>query len=241
MLLASGSADYTIRLWDSATGGVRQVLQAHNRTVQAIAFRSNGQMLVSGDDDGHLLLWQPTSGDALQWLQTKLGEIPGGVTTLAFSPDGALLAGAGPDHTIFLWRMMNAAIFATLQTPVHSTVYALAFNPTCAGNRLELVSSSGNGAICCWEIEQATGVQRLRYVYKEHQRSVRILLFTPDGQTFISGSADETIKVWDVKTGDCLATLNLEQPYQGMNITGAIGLTPAQQTALKALGANDCG
>jgi WD40 repeat protein len=74
---------------------------------------------------------------------------------------------------------------------------------------------------------------------QEHQRSVRALLFTPDGATIISGSADETIKFWAVESGVCVATLALAQPYQGMNITGATGLTPAQRAALKALGASD--
>ena len=240
-LLAGASRDGAICLWDEATGGLRQVLQGHRRTVAAIAFSPDGRCLVSGDDAGQLLSWQPAPDNEHQWMPTPLGEIPGGITTLAFSPAGALLAGAGPDHTIFLWRMVDATLLATIAMPVYSTVYALAFNPLPTGDRLELISGSGNGAIACWAIEPSTGAAELRYLRQEHQRSVRALLFTPDGATLISGSADETIKLWDSRTGDCLATLPLEQPYQGMTITGATGLTPAQQRALIALGANDNG
>ena len=240
-LLAGASRDGAICLWDEATGGLRQVLQGHRRTVAAIAFSPDGRCLVSGDDAGQLLSWQPAPDNEHQWMPTPLGEIPGGITTLAFSPAGALLAGAGPDHTIFLWRMADATLLATIAMPVYSTVYALAFNPKPTGDRLELISGSGNGAIACWAIEPSTGAAELRYLRQEHQRSVRALLFTPDGATLISGSADETIKLWDSRTGDCLATLPLEQPYQGMTITGATGLTPAQQRALIALGANDNG
>ena len=240
-LLAGASRDGAICLWDEATGGLRQVLQGHRRTVAAIAFSPDGRCLVSGDDAGQLLSWQPAPDNEHQWMPTPLGEIPGGITTLAFSPAGALLAGAGPDHTIFLWRMADATLLATIAMPVYSTVYALAFNPKPTGDRLELISGSGNGAIACWAIEPSTGAAELRYLRQEHQRSVRALLFTPDGAILISGSADETIKLWDSRTGDCLATLPLEQPYQGMTITGATGLTPAQQRALIALGANDNG
>lgn len=66
---------------------------------------------------------------------------------------------------------------------------------------------------------------------------VRAISFSPDGGTLISGSQDETIKLWDVSTGECLKTLLSERPYEGMNITGVTGITEATITSLKALGA----
>jgi WD40 repeat protein len=55
----------------------------------------------------------------------------------------------------------------------------------------------------------------------------------------ISGSWDETIKLWDVQTGECLKTLRSDRPYEGMNITGVTGITEAQISTLKALGATE--
>ena len=70
-----------------------------------------------------------------------------------------------------------------------------------------------------------------------HSDSVRAIGFNPDGTIIASGSADETIKVWDVKTGECLKTLRTERPYEWRNITGVTGLTEAQKATLKTLGA----
>lgn len=52
-----------------------------------------------------------------------------------------------------------------------------------------------------------------------------------------SASQDETIKLWDAVTGECIKTLPVPKPYEGMNITGVTGLTEATIATLKALGA----
>jgi WD40 repeat protein len=70
-----------------------------------------------------------------------------------------------------------------------------------------------------------------------HSDKVWSVAFSRDGQTLISGSQDETVKIWNVKTGECLKTLVAARPYEGMNITGVTGLTEAQKAMLKTLGA----
>ena len=61
--------------------------------------------------------------------------------------------------------------------------------------------------------------------------------FSPQGDTLVSGSSDETIKLWNRETGICQQTWRLERFYEGMNITGVKGLTEAQKATLCALGA----
>jgi WD40 repeat protein len=62
-------------------------------------------------------------------------------------------------------------------------------------------------------------------------------IFSQDRLTLVSSSFDETVKLWDVQTGECLKTMRSPRPYEGMNITGVTGLTDAQKGTLKALGA----
>jgi WD40 repeat protein len=74
-------------------------------------------------------------------------------------------------------------------------------------------------------------------VLQGHTSWVRSIAWSPDGLVLASGSQDETIKLWDVKTDECKKTLIADRLYEGMNITGVTGLNVVQKATLKALGA----
>ncbi|HEY9691106.1 MAG TPA: hypothetical protein V6D15_02830 [Oculatellaceae cyanobacterium] len=76
--------------------------------------------------------------------------------------------------------------------------------------------------------------------FQGHTSRVRSVAFQPPyGQILASSSDDETIKLWDLNTTECLETLTIPRPYKDMNITGVQGLTTAQKATLIALGAVD--
>ncbi|MFM7792580.1 MAG: WD40 repeat domain-containing protein, partial [Microcystis panniformis] len=69
-----------------------------------------------------------------------------------------------------------------------------------------------------------------------HENWIRSVVFSPDGKRLASGSADETIRFWDVKTRKEIGMpLISDRPYEGMNITGIKG--DVDIAILKALGA----
>ena len=63
------------------------------------------------------------------------------------------------------------------------------------------------------------------------------MAFSSDGQILASCGYDQTVRLWEVQTGECLKTLRPDRPYERMNITAVTGLTEAQIATLKALGA----
>ncbi|KAF7133640.1 hypothetical protein CNMCM5793_004948 [Aspergillus hiratsukae] len=103
-LLASGSNDETIKLWDPSTGdpstgALKHTLEGHSDWVQSVAFLADGRLLASGSGDKTIKLWDPSTGA----LKHTLEGHSGWVQSVAFSADGRLLASGSSDKTIKLW------------------------------------------------------------------------------------------------------------------------------------------
>jgi WD40 repeat protein/transcriptional regulator with XRE-family HTH domain len=222
--LASSSFDCTVRLWDVQTHHCLQVLRGHQNGIRAIAFDPDGQRLASGSFDLTIRLWDVQTGECLKILQEHIGAI----FALAFDPSGQQLASGSQDQTIRLWDVQTGKCLKVLQGH-NGAIWTVAI----CSNGQTLASGGDDQTIRLWDLQ--TG--QCLHVLDEHSGWVRSVLFSSDGQILFSGSNDRTIKMWDVKTGRCINTLRVDRLYEGMNIGGATGLTTAQKTTLKALGA----
>ena len=172
-------------------------------------FSADGTTVASGGQDNVVRLWDATErqpsglkkffgfADTRHPRLTIQGH-PVHARTLAFSPDGKMLAGGSNAGAIHLWDTHTGTKLLTLKGH-YNRVSALAFSP----DGKTLASGSQNGEIILWDT--ANGSQGSENIL-EPPVKVGQLLFSPDGTILISGNWKGIIQLWDVHTGRLLST-----------------------------------
>ena len=192
-MLASGSDDQTVRVWDLATGQPVQTLPAFSQ-VTSITFSPDGKTLASGAADRNICIWDLTTGKPrfMLWGHSQP------VYSVSFSPDGKFLASGSSDSTIYLWDAGTGQPLQSLHAP-QGIIASVTFSP--AGGAM--ASASADGTVCLWDLIHF----RLLKTLQGHTKAVESVSFSPDGKLLASGSDDQTIRIWDSATGQGVQTI----------------------------------
>ena len=196
-LLVSGSYDRSIILWDMTTRQpVGLPLTGHTTDVLSVALSPDGKLLASSScgkmDDtgrcrqGEIRLWDVATR---QPLGAPLTGHTNWVNSVAFSPDGKLLASGSSDNTIILW---DVATRQPLDSPLSkhtAAVASVAFNRDGSW----LASGSSDNSIILWQVATRKPLDTLF----GPAAPVRNVAFSPDGLMLASGSNSNLI-LWDL-------------------------------------------
>jgi WD40 repeat protein len=194
-LLASGSADQTIKLWDTATGKEIRTLRGHAKQVTCLAFSPDSKRLVSGSKDQTLKIWDTATGEKLRSLEDHTDA----VTAVAYSPDGRHVVSGSRDQTAKIWDTDTGR--ATLCYQKHAQpVRGVAFSPdgkaVASVSLKELGGAAGDAVL--WNA--LTGEEILRL---GEARSCTSVAFSPDGKhlaTSKSFRGIRAVQLWDLDT-----------------------------------------
>ena len=177
-MLASGSADQTVLLWNTTTWQVERILMGHTDVIDVVAFSQDGGTLASGSRDETIQLWNPHTGKPKRTLPDASV-----VYRLAFSPDGDTLASGSLDKPIRLWNPNTGKLKRTLPNQT-GWVNPVAFSPD--GKTL----ASGHSRISLWDTETGQYLPSLNVAGE-----VLSVAFSPDGQIVASGSTDHLVRL----------------------------------------------
>lgn len=256
-LLASGSWDTTIQLWNLRTGKRICTFEGHLAPVWSVAFSADGQLLASSSKDETIKLWHLQTGTLLRTLTGHSG----GVKSVAFSPDKRTLVSGSWDSTVKCWDLSTGKLIRTLSevAPVWSVAISsdgtmllsgsedstVKFYHLRTGEPLKTLTGHSravfavavspdsrqfaSGGNDCEVRLWSTIASNKSRILLGHNGLIRTVAFSPDGQTLVSGSEDQTIKLWSTSTGNLLGTSTVH--------TGAIAslaFTPDGQTLISS-------
>ncbi|KAJ6262618.1 Beta-TrCP [Drechslerella dactyloides] len=177
-------------------------LTGHKRGVSSVKFSPDGKWIASAcklKNTHHkvqLLTTNTAADKTLRVWDAKTGELEqifeahtAGVSDVAWSPDSKTLATASDDKTIRLWELKSVGGIHTI----------LDYYPR------QLI-----------RIQPLQG--RMIRILKGHHNYVYCLNFNPQGNMIVSGSYDEAVRIWDIRSGNCQKTLPAHQdPVSGVD------------------------
>jgi WD40 repeat protein/transcriptional regulator with XRE-family HTH domain len=226
-ILASSAFSRGVLLWKVRAGSGHWIGGEIATWIRRVVFSPDGTRLIGGGDDGHVYVWDASDGTLLQ----RLAGHSGAVMSVAWSPDGSLLASGGGSEDsgeLVVWDASSGQYVRTLMEHPEG-VSALSWGP----NGQMLLSGGRDGKLRWWQVQSGRCVQ----VQEGHQATVHALKVSPDGGKLASCGDDGAIVLWDLEAGKPLRTLRRDRPYERLNITGIRGLSEAQKASLRALGA----
>lgn len=201
-LLATGSADRTARIWQTATGvPLGPPLDGHPAAIGALAFSPDAALLALACGDAPVRVYgraaPPPSLAARALAEARyaggvqLPPVAAGAPLfrVAFSPDGARLAAAGGAERAYVW---DAVTGRDVAHPA-AAPWALAFSPDGA----TLATAGAGRSVTLWNLPGGGA----RATLTGHRGPVKRAVFAPDGRLLATGGADTTVRLWDPAAG----------------------------------------
>ncbi len=198
--LAAAHQDLTIRIWEPNKKNQKEqitALRGHQQIIHDIIYSSDGKKLASASADKSIRLWDIVNIEEEN--NSKRLPYKDVVRTVAFSADSQLVAGGSDDGIIQVWDAYTGDRIYQF-TEHNASVQVVDFS----SDRTKLASASLDGSVIIWSLVGDSGKMQSMIT---HDAPVYTVRFSPDGNTFATGTSDRLIRMWDTKTKERNTTL----------------------------------
>ncbi len=234
-IIASGSQDKTVQLWDIEKGRKLATLDAHEGWVTALAFSADGKTLASGDANKVIKLWDV---DTFKERATLLGHT-NTISTLTFAPEGnhniaaqyrGCLASSSYDGTIRFWDPDSGKELVTFTSGHTESVKAVAFSE----DNLNLTVAAHNSTLAVWSLQTGNKLN----TYDDHPNDIATVKLSPDMKRFVF-QGSKGLRYWtgysgrgsynlrgNIQLWDILNEKELPGPWQDVGHKVALTISP---------------
>jgi len=188
-LLAAGSVERVVKLWDIRTGDCLATLEGHTYPVLSLSFSPDGNKLVSGSGDTTLIIWDVEN-------RSQLHQMKGHgfyVVTSDWDPKDNRIVSGSVDANICEWDSNTGKMIMR-----HSEHRAAVHKVRFSRDGTQLVSGSSDTHMILWNSVDTP--MKMGPVLQGHSSEVRALSFSGDGNHLASGSSDKVLYLWDTET-----------------------------------------
>lgn len=180
-----------IKLWDVESRKLLRTMTGHNDCIYSVAFSPDGKLIASASYDKLAKLWDASTGKEVRNLKDHIDA----VFAVAFSPDGKWLATASQDRSVKIWNVATGERLYTLGEPSDGLT-CVAFAPS----GKQIAAGGYDKTIYVWNVTDKGGT--LAHTLIADEDSILQIVWSPDGKTIITSSADGSIRVRDSTTLD---------------------------------------
>lgn len=182
-LIATGSKDLTVRVYDLNSRTEKFLLKGHQRWIFSVGFSKDGKKLFSGSGDGVLKVWDMETGTELHSMQAHKGTL-----SCISATDSFIITGSFDNSlkSFEISSLKEVNVYSAHEEPVYCMIT----------NSLgtEIYSGSRDKTIKIWHINNIKPI----YTLEGHTNWVYSLAITSDDSFLVSASEDRTVRVWNL-------------------------------------------
>ncbi|MBI5218270.1 MAG: caspase family protein [Bacteroidia bacterium] len=175
---------------------LKSIANAHEGQILTVAVNNDGKNVITGGADKRTYIWDTKTGEKIK----SFGSHSDKVTGVAYNSNYKTFITASADMKIIVWGADDGKPKSIIKGNT-GAITSVAINPV-----NENIANAAGNEIKLWDEKY-----RLLASLQGHAKTVNSIAYSPDGKSIVSGSNDNTVRIWDASSGQLLNTINADQ------------------------------